>query len=112
MHLHFIRDYRLAEHLEVKEYFRSTMTEKSNELEHVTRVCIKNVPPNFSESKLRSHLLSNAQSQLTITDCKILRTEEGISRKIAFVGFKHPEVSKCFVDERRLFDFLLGFGIV
>lgn len=64
-----------------------------NEIEDVTRICIKNLPPNFTESKLRSHLISNSQIQLVITDCKILRTKEGVSRKIGFVGFKTSEVS-------------------
>lgn len=69
------------------------MTEKPNEIVDVTRICIKNIPPTFTESKLRSHLISNSQIPLVITDCKILRTKEGTSRKIGFVGFKTSEMA-------------------
>jgi len=62
-------------------------------IQDTTRVCIKNVPPNFSEAKLRSHLTSNSQRHLIITDCKILRTQDGKSRKLAFVGFKDVEMA-------------------
>ena len=63
--------------------------------ESTTRVCIKNVPVSFTESKLRQHLISSdndRNSKTVITDCKILKTKDGKSRKLAFVGFKTPEV--------------------
>lgn len=69
------------------------MTAKPQSQEETTRICIKNVPPNFTDAKLRSHLATNAQEPLTITDCKILRTNDGVSRKLAFVGFKNADVS-------------------
>jgi len=58
-----------------------------------TRICIKNVPPTFDDAKLRRHILESgppltSTSNLTITDCRILKTKEGKSRKLAFVGFK------------------------
>ena len=62
-----------------------------------TRVCIKNVPVHFNEDKLRKHLQSSSSMKIIVTDCKILRTKEGKSRKLAFVGFKDAEVCNCFV---------------
>mmetsp|Transcript_14545 Transcript_14545/g.31614 ORF Transcript_14545/g.31614 Transcript_14545/m.31614 type:complete len:897 (+) Transcript_14545:87-2777(+) len=52
-----------------------------------TRTCIKNLHPSFDETKLKSHLQS-AQPSLLITDCKLLKTKDGKSRRIAFVGFQ------------------------
>lgn len=69
------------------------MTARQEGEEETTRVCVKNVPPNFTEAKLRSHLCSSSSQSLIITDCKILRTEQGKSRKLAFIGFKDAEVS-------------------
>jgi len=62
--------------------------------DETTRVCIKNVPPNFTETKLRSHLNANSHLALSITDCKVLRTKDGKSRKLAFVGFKDAGMAK------------------
>ncbi len=67
--------------------------EKSNS---VSRVCIKNLPPSCSESNLKAHLTASTNgnsASITITDCKILRTKDGKSRKLAFVGLKTPQVS-------------------
>lgn len=61
-----------------------------------TRICIKNLPPSFNESKLKQHLHSNIPS-LVLTDCKMLKTKDGRSRKIAFVGFKNSEVRLLYV---------------
>jgi multiple RNA-binding domain-containing protein 1 len=52
-----------------------------------TRICIINLHPSFDETKLKSHLRT-AQPALLITDCKLLKTKDGRSRKIAFVGFQ------------------------
>lgn len=57
-----------------------------------TRVCIKNIPLSFTEDKLRQHLQSSSKLNLIVTDCKILKTKDGKSRKLAFVGFKDSEV--------------------
>ena len=73
----------------------STTSSMKNNVES-TRVCIKNIPPSCTESNLQSHLLSNnknGHNNIIITDCKILRTKDGKSRKLAFVGFKSPNVS-------------------
>ena len=68
------------------------MTAKPEGIEETTRICIKNVPPSYTESKLKSHLASSSEP-LTITDCKILRTKDGVSRKLAFVGFKDSKMA-------------------
>ena len=65
--------------------------------ENTSRVCVKNVPPSCNESNLKSHLTSSDGSAV-ITDCKILRTKDGKSRKLAFVGFKTPEVSGKLIE--------------
>eukprot|EP00580_Thalassiosira_gravida_P013877 CAMPEP_0201682814 /NCGR_PEP_ID=MMETSP0494-20130426/51808_1 /ASSEMBLY_ACC=CAM_ASM_000839 /TAXON_ID=420259 /ORGANISM="Thalassiosira gravida, Strain GMp14c1" /LENGTH=907 /DNA_ID=CAMNT_0048166577 /DNA_START=501 /DNA_END=3224 /DNA_ORIENTATION=+ len=64
-----------------------------------TRACIKNLPPSFDETKLKRHLQQQSQStSLKITDCKILKTKDGRSRKIAFVGFQTAEQAKSAVE--------------
>ncbi|KAI2491929.1 RNA recognition motif containing protein [Fragilaria crotonensis] len=56
-----------------------------------TRVCIKNLPPKFDETKLQLFLLKESKIPLHITDIKILRRTDGTSRKLAFLGFSTPE---------------------
>ena len=66
-----------------------------------TRVCIKNIHPSFDEAKLKIHLRT-AQPSLVITDCKLLKTKDGRSRKIAFVGFQsssHAESAVSYFDK-------------
>ncbi|KAL7538889.1 hypothetical protein ACHAWF_006239 [Thalassiosira exigua] len=65
-----------------------------------TRTCIKNLPPHFSEAALKSHLLASRPS-LSITDCRLLKTKDGRSRKIAFVGLRTAEEAEAVV---RYFD--------
>lgn len=104
--------------------------------EDISRVCIKNLPPSCNESDLRSHLTiknssstnSNTNSSsnsskskcpnVIITDCKILRTKDGKSRKLAFVGFKTSNVSGNKIKTKRcicvcvcLFSFFLSNDI-
>ena len=65
-----------------------------------TRICIKNLHPSFDETKLKSHLRT-AQPALLITDCKLLKTKDGLSRKIAFVGFQtssQAEIAVSYFD--------------
>ena len=75
-------------------YINTAMTSEpsSSTSSSTTRICIKNLPPSFNESKVKQHLHSNIPS-LVLTDCKMLKTKDGRSRKIAFVGFKNSEVS-------------------
>ena len=65
-----------------------------------TRVCIKNLPPTATENELKEFLCTSAQKQETveITDCKVLRTAKGKSRKVAFVGFRREEQAKYVVE--------------
>jgi len=65
-----------------------------------TRVCIKGLPPNCNESALRKHLMNTSSSSsksVVITDCKVLKTKDGKSRKIAFVGLKTSEMAEDVV---------------
>ena len=64
-----------------------------------TRVCIKNVPLSFTEDKLRQHLISSSSFPLTITDCRILKTPNGKSRKLAFCGFISSEMARAVIQE-------------
>jgi len=59
-----------------------------------TRVCIKNVPTSFDEKDLKKFL---GKQKVTITDCKILRRSDGLSRKMAFVGFADETQAKYVV---------------
>eukprot|EP00978_Attheya_sp_CCMP212_P011952 scaffold29670_cov55-Attheya_sp.AAC.5 len=67
--------------------------------ENTTRICMKNVPTSFDEKRLEQHILQSAassssarQTKIVITDCKILKTKDGKTRKLAFLGFKTPSV--------------------
>lgn len=76
---------------------KTTTSDSSGKI-NTTRVCIKGIPPNYDEMNLKRHLLQaskfggNDDGGLVITDCKVLKTKQGSSRKVAFVGFKTPEV--------------------
>eukprot|EP00948_MAST-09A_sp_MAST-9A-sp1_P002063 g2063.t1 len=77
-----------------------------------SRICIKNLPKYADEILLREFLtssktaVSTLQTQLTITDLKVLHTKSGVSRRLAFVGFASPEEAteaiRCF--NRAFFD--------
>lgn len=75
-----------------------------------TRVCVKNLPPSFDEIKLKKHLQSSSKDPLVLTDCKILKTKDGRSRKIAFVGFKTPEVSFPFLIVEEIMSYIPSFS--
>ncbi|KAG1656825.1 hypothetical protein FOA52_008459 [Chlamydomonas sp. UWO 241] len=49
-----------------------------------SRICIKNVPKYVEEKRLREHFAAKGE----VTDVKLLRTRDGQSRQMAFVGFK------------------------
>eukprot|EP00592_Proboscia_alata_P016854 CAMPEP_0194399882 /NCGR_PEP_ID=MMETSP0174-20130528/126906_1 /TAXON_ID=216777 /ORGANISM="Proboscia alata, Strain PI-D3" /LENGTH=1011 /DNA_ID=CAMNT_0039196339 /DNA_START=179 /DNA_END=3215 /DNA_ORIENTATION=- len=67
-----------------------------------TRVCIKNLPKNFTDEKLRRHLSSSTSSKkkivFIITDLKTLKTKKGVDRRMAFVGFQTPEMAELCVE--------------
>jgi multiple RNA-binding domain-containing protein 1 len=64
-----------------------------------TRVCIKNVPLSFTEEKLRQHLVDGCSVPLKVTDCRILKTKDGKSRKLAFCGFSSEGMALTVVRE-------------
>ena len=49
-----------------------------------TRLFIKNLPKHLTDERFRQHF----ESKGLVTDAKILRTKDGESRKIGFIGFK------------------------
>ena len=53
-----------------------------------TRAIVKNLPKDLDENGLRGHLSS---INCPITDLKLIRTSQGISRRFAFVGFETAE---------------------
>ena len=57
----------------------------ANAAAHSTRICIKNLPRNFTSQQLRQFLLKSPQKDdqlLTLTDCRVLT-----DRRMAFCGF-------------------------
>ena len=74
----------------------SSMQSKSSS-KSSSRVCIKNLPLSYTTAtKLKSHLQSS-QPTLQITDCKILKTKDGKTRKIAFVGYSSSHAAQTAV---------------
>jgi len=71
----------------------------SAETKKTTRVCIKNIPPSFDEMNLKKFLLKSSKfgGGLQVTDCKVLKTKNGVSRKLAFVGFKTSEMAEYVI---------------
>ncbi|GAX79039.1 hypothetical protein CEUSTIGMA_g6479.t1 [Chlamydomonas eustigma] len=49
-----------------------------------SRLCVKNIPKYLTEHRLREHFAAKGE----ITDVKILKTKDGQSRQMAFIGFK------------------------
>ena len=65
-----------------------------------TRVCFKNIPPNFQDAELREFLLSRLGSSTTITDCRVLKDgTTGKSRGIAFCGFLEESQAKRCIEQ-------------
>ena len=59
-----------------------------------TRVCFKNLPKNATTDNLRKHI-DNCGSW-NITDVKVVKRRDGVSRRFAFVGFHtHEDASKA-----------------
>lgn len=71
-----------------------------------SRLCVKNVPKHLKEARLREHFASQGE----VTDVKIVRTADGTSRQMAFVGFKTEAQAtkalgyfdKTFIDTSRI----------
>lgn len=50
----------------------------------MSRIIVKNIPKVFAEKEIVTHF-----SQVDeVTDCKVARNQQGISRGFAFVGFR------------------------
>lgn len=83
-----------------KKQSKITNSPTSDHKTNTTRVCIKGLPPNYDETNLIKHLQHSSNfgegndGGLVITDCKVLKTKQGTSRKVAFVGFKTPEMAQ------------------
>lgn len=67
-----------------------------------SRIIVKNVPKHASEERLREHFASIGE----VTDCRVRKTEDGVSRQFAFVGFRNHSEAKAAVKElnRSFFD--------
>ena len=71
-----------------------------------SRLCVKNVPKHLKDARLREHFAAMGE----VTDVKIVRTADGTSRQMAFVGFKTEEMAtkalkyfdKTFIDTSRV----------
>jgi multiple RNA-binding domain-containing protein 1 len=65
-----------------------------------TRLCVKNLPQHMTEPDLRQFLHRQIKtSPITITDCRILKSAAGQSRRIAFVGLLTPEQADTAVQQ-------------
>ncbi|KAL6549886.1 hypothetical protein OROMI_020374 [Orobanche minor] len=50
----------------------------------MSRICVKSLPKYVAEDRLRDHFSQKGE----VTDAKIMRTKNGISREFGFVGFR------------------------
>ncbi|KAL2317837.1 hypothetical protein Fmac_031713 [Flemingia macrophylla] len=50
----------------------------------MSRICVKNLPKNVAEDRLREFFSQKGE----ITDVKLMRTKDGKSRQFAFIGFR------------------------
>ena len=49
-----------------------------------SRLCVKGLPKHISEQRLRALFAEHGD----VTDCRLLRTADGKSRQMAFIGYK------------------------
>ena len=76
------------------------------EVRPTSRLCVKNVPKHVKEQRLREHFASQGE----VTDVKVVRTADGTSRQMAFVGYKTEKAAtramkyfdKTFIDTSRI----------
>ena len=61
-----------------------------------SRICVKNLTKNCDEKFLREFF---SRSGGKITDCRLLKNEDGVSRRIAFIGFARPEDAQRALNE-------------
>lgn len=60
----------------------------------MSRVCIKGLGPHTNEENLRVHFSSKGE----ITDCKIIKTKTGNSRKFGFIGYRTEQQAQEAVE--------------
>ncbi|XP_006827686.3 LOW QUALITY PROTEIN: multiple RNA-binding domain-containing protein 1 [Amborella trichopoda] len=60
------------------------------QLQHGSRICVKNLPKYVTEDRLREFFSQKGE----ITDAKLMRTKDGKSRQFAFIGFRTEEEAK------------------
>jgi len=83
-----------------------TMRESAEDDAPSSRLCVKNVPKRMDEGRLREHFARAGE----VTDVKVVRTTDGISRQMAFVGYKTEAMAteamkyfdKTFIDTSRV----------
>ncbi|GFR48899.1 hypothetical protein Agub_g10847 [Astrephomene gubernaculifera] len=71
-----------------------------------SRLCVKNIPKYVDEAKLKDFFSAKGE----VTDVKVLRTKDGRSRQLGFIGFKSAEeaatalryYNKSYMDTSRL----------
>lgn len=60
----------------------------------MSRVCVKNLPRYLTDERLREHFSAGGQ----VTDAKIIRTSDGRSRQLGFVGYRTEEEAQAAVN--------------
>lgn len=55
----------------------------------MSRIIVKNIPKVFTEKEITNHFKTVDE----VTDCKIARTPQGVSRGFAFVGFRNSKTA-------------------
>eukprot|EP00741_Cyanophora_paradoxa_P005516 tig00000893_g5348.t1 len=56
-----------------------------------SRLCVKNIPKHLNEKRLKEHFETKGE----VTDVKIIRTKDGRSRQIGFVGYRSEKEAKA-----------------
>ncbi|KAK9373268.1 uncharacterized protein V1513DRAFT_449530 [Lipomyces chichibuensis] len=54
----------------------------------MSRIIVKNLPLTLSDERFRQHFAEHGGA---ITDCKLMRTRYGASRRFGFIGFRSPQ---------------------
>jgi multiple RNA-binding domain-containing protein 1 len=87
---------------------------QDNEERSKTRVCIKNLPPHYTENDLRRFLVQQLDTTVVVTDCRLLKQHNNnnnnnnnnqdycdsssSSRRLAFCGFSNEAQAAACVD--------------
>mmetsp|Transcript_8890 Transcript_8890/g.26983 ORF Transcript_8890/g.26983 Transcript_8890/m.26983 type:complete len:438 (-) Transcript_8890:12-1325(-) len=67
------------------------METDANDTPSSSRLCVKNLPKYAEDKRLREHFGARGE----LTDVKVLRTRDGQSRQMAFIGFKSEADAKA-----------------